>query len=232
MKRKITWILIKQQNFKKIHKFNISNSKQLNITLNKLYNRFGSTKNDLKIKKTFSKKSIVIVEGHYSGYNEIYNYLDYNILLLADKHELLKRKIDRVKNYRDPKETAKYFELIDVPSFINYLTRFGNNYNMIVDNSNYFQPVIKNKNYIQEWIKGNIKLTKKILSYGNLIDEFNVFYDLNKKFKKEKLFKKVFNCIVEIDNFVNKNFVLSLNNIKSGLFDYSNSIIKKTNKKT
>ena len=90
-------------------------------------------------------KSIVIVEGHYSGYNEIYNYLDYNILLLADKHELLKRKIDRVKNYRDPKETAKYFELIDVPSFINYLTRFGNNYNMIVDNSNYFQPVIKNK---------------------------------------------------------------------------------------
>ena len=36
--------LINNRIFKKIHKFNISNSKQLNITLNKLYNRFAHEK--------------------------------------------------------------------------------------------------------------------------------------------------------------------------------------------
>ena len=36
--------LNKTTEFLKIHKFNISNSKQLNITLNKLYNRFGLQK--------------------------------------------------------------------------------------------------------------------------------------------------------------------------------------------
>ena len=59
---------------KKIETFNNSKKKNYQINLNKLYDRSGSTKNDLTIKKKISKNTIIFVEGHYSGYSEIYNY--------------------------------------------------------------------------------------------------------------------------------------------------------------
>ena len=214
---------------KKINSFNNSKLKKTQIILKNLYDRSGSTKNDLTIKKNITKNTIIFVEGHYSGYNKIYNFLDYNILLLSDKHELLKRKIERVKNYRNPIETAKYFDLIDIPSFVNYLTRFGNNYNIVIDNSDYLKPIVKNNNFINTWIQESFNLKKKILKFDDLIKNLDNFDIFKKDLASKKIIKKVFNCIVNIDNFVNKNFILSVDNIKSGLFDYTNSALKKVN---
>ena len=215
---------------KKIETFNNSKKKNYQINLNKLYDRSGSTKNDLTIKKKISKNTIIFVEGHYSGYSEIYNYLDFNILLLADKHELLNRKIERVKDYRSPIETAKYFDLIDIPSFVNYLTRFGNNYNMVIDNSNYFKPIIKNNKYIQNWLNENYKFSKKKFKLENIFIDFNYFDILKDNLSSDDDIKKLFNSIINIDNFLNKNFILSVDNIKSGLYDYVSKVVNKANK--
>ena len=74
-------------------------------------------------------------------------------MLLSNKKELLRRKIERVKNYRSEKITRKYFELIDAPSFLNFISRFGNNYSMIVENSNYLKPKIDSFNKIKKWVE-------------------------------------------------------------------------------
>ena len=150
--------------------------------------------------------------------------------MLADKHELLNRKIERVKDYRSPIETAKYFDLIDIPSFVNYLTRFGNNYNMVIDNSNYFKPIIKNNKYIQNWLNENYKFSKKKFKLENIFIDFNYFDILKDNLSSDDDIKKLFNSIINIDNFLNKNFILSVDNIKSGLYDYVSKVVNKANK--
>lgn len=215
----------------KINLFNQNKSKtKINLSLNKLYDRSGSTKCDLTIKTTITKQTIIIVEGHYSGYSKIYNLLDFNILLLADKHELLKRKIDRVKSYRSPSETAKYFELIDIPSFVNYLTRFGNNYDMVIDNSNYHKPLIKNNNHIQTWLDHSFKFKQDMFPLEKFLNKIDYFDILKNNFASKNIFKKIIKCVIGIDNFVNKNFILSVENIKIGLFHYTESIVKQINR--
>ena len=137
---------------KKIKEFNSSKqNKELQINLKNLYNRDVTAKNDLNIRKKITKNFVVIVEGHYTGHPSINKYLDFNILLLSNKKELLRRKIERVKKYRSEKITRKYFDLIDAPSFLNFISRFGNNYSMIVENSNYLKPKIENFNKIKKW---------------------------------------------------------------------------------
>ena len=56
-----------------------------------LYDRQGSSKNDLTVKSTIYKKSLIIVEGHYTSIPSLSKVIDFNILLLGEK-ELLKRK--------------------------------------------------------------------------------------------------------------------------------------------
>ena len=95
---------IVSQALKKIREFNNSKlNKELQINLKNLYNREVTAKNDLNIRKRLTKNFVVIVEGHYTGHPSINKFLDFNILLLSNKKELLRRKIERVKNYRSEK---------------------------------------------------------------------------------------------------------------------------------
>ena len=68
----------------------------------------------------------------------------------------MRRKIQRVKNYRQPDKTIKYFNLIDLPSFANYLSRYGYNYNLVIDNSDYKNPKKLDLSGVGTWINKNI----------------------------------------------------------------------------
>ena len=215
---------------KQIELFNKSNKKEISLVLKNLYDRFGSTKTDLKVKAKINRNTIIFVEGHYSGYQNIYEHLDYNILLLSNRKELLNRKISRVKNYRTLDETSKYFNLIDIPSFINYLSRFGNNYNLIIDNSNYKKPIIKNNKYLEKWINKIFYLKKDTQKYKDLKKKLNYFNIIKENFASKKTFEKVLGCIIKIDSFINKNFTLSIDNINHALFNFANHEVYYLNK--
>ena len=101
---------------KKIRNFDYKKNKNINIILRNLYDR-SSSLNNLFIKRKINKNTLVILEGHYTSINELDDLIDYNVLLLSKNNELLSRKINRVKHYRNSKETKQYFDLIDVPSF-------------------------------------------------------------------------------------------------------------------
>ena len=105
----------------KINEFDYKKNKSIKVNLKGLYNRTTAT-NDLSISEKINKDSLIIVEGHYTSIIELDNVIDFNILLLAEKKELLERKINRVKHYRNSEDTKQYFNLIDVPSFINHLS--------------------------------------------------------------------------------------------------------------
>ena len=83
-------------------------------------------------------------------------------MLLGEYKVLIKRKIDRVKNYRRSNEVEDYFSRIDLPSFRNHLKNFPFGSDLIVDNSNFKKPKIKNHDFVLTWIKKNkIKSKKK-----------------------------------------------------------------------
>ena len=216
----------------KIQKFNKNKKlKSLNISLNKLYNREKTAKNDLKIKKKINKKYIIIVEGHYTGYHSICKYIDLNLLLLASKKELLKRKINRVKGYRNPSQTKKYFELIDIPSFINFISRYGNNYEMIIDNTNYYNPEIKNHLYIKKWVRKVDKIDKyrkSNLKYNNLHNQikFNKIDELD-----TKNFDQIFNFVEKLDKFTIMNFGLAVKDINISTANFIKTNLFSINKK-
>ena len=71
--------------------------------------------------------------------------------MLADKDELLKRKINRVKDYRSPKSAIDYFKKIDIPSFSYHISRFYRNIDIFVDNTDYLNPLIISPNKIGDW---------------------------------------------------------------------------------
>jgi hypothetical protein len=159
----------------------------------------------------------VIVEGHYTGHPSIFQYIDYNLLLLSSKNELLKRKINRVKNYRDPNLTKKYFELIDIPSFINFVSRYGNNYSLLVDNTNYNNPQIKKLEYIKKWVNEVDKVErykKQNLKYEDLYNEIKFTELYGTQGLDFKNFNEIFNFIEKLDNFIIKNFRLAIKDIK------------------
>ena len=161
----------------------------IKVKLNHLYDRQGSSKNDLSISAKIFKNTIILIEGHYTSKPEFDEIIDYNILLLGKKKELLERKINRVKHYRSVSETTEYFNLIDVPSFVNHLSLYFNNYDLIVDNTSYLNPIIKNKEYPILWTSK--VFNKKSLVQNNL-DKFiksNFYPSIVKNLNLKSFFK-------------------------------------------
>ena len=211
----------------------LKSKKKINITLNNLYDRDGSTKNDLKVKASIKKNTVIIIEGHYTGYKEIYKYIDFNILLLSKKNELIQRKINRVKNYRKPQDTKKYFDLIDIPSFVNYLSRFGNNYNLIFDNTNYDKPKKINHSDLNKWIDSvfDKKKSRNLnIPIKNLFDKINFYQTFKNNLISENDFKKIIELIFKLDNFIGKNVTSSINEIKRDIDEETGRLIKEINK--
>jgi ribulose-phosphate 3-epimerase len=105
---------------------NYLRNKEINKTivlhLEKLYNRSDDGKCTGKEVVALNPKMVIIVEGHYTHHPKIRKYIDYNILLVAGTKQLLHRKAQRIKSYRDNDTVTKYFNLVDLPSFNHYFS--------------------------------------------------------------------------------------------------------------
>ena len=215
----------------KIKNYDFSKRNSIKVKLNHLYDRQGSSKNDLSISAKIYKNTIILVEGHYTSKPEFDEVIDYNILLLGKKKELLERKINRVKHYRSVSETTEYFNLIDVPSFVNHLSLYFNNYDLIVDNTSYLNPIIKNKEYPRLWMSG--ALNKKLLAQNNL-DKFikSNFYPSIINSLNLKYFFRIFeNEIIKFDEFVSNNIKINIQEINIDLTNFLNQLVDRINKK-
>ena len=187
--------------------------------------------NNLSISTKISKESLIIVEGHYTSITELDGVIDYNILLLAEKKELLKRKINRVKHYRNNEDTKQYFNLIDVPSFINHLSLFGCNYDLIVDNTDYKNPRIKDENYIHSWMK---KLTEKENSSSNRYEDFikkNFYSNFTNQLNFKSSLKIIIDEFINFDKFVSNNIKINIQEINIDLSTYLDKILLSINRK-
>ena len=97
---------------------------------------------------------ISIFEGHYTAHRLFSSYVDVNILLLAAPEELLRRKIERAKTYRDPVLVEKYFYYIDLPSFLTYLEHeVDTRHDLVFDNTDFRNPVQMDDLGINQWIE-------------------------------------------------------------------------------
>ena len=219
-----------KKTLKRINEFDYKKNQSINISLKGLYNRDTAT-NNLSISTKISKESLIIVEGHYTSITELDSVIDYNILLLAEKKELLKRKINRVKHYRNNEDTKQYFNLIDVPSFINHLSLFGCNYDLIVDNTDYKNSRIKDENYIHSWMK---KLIGKENSFSNRYEDFikkNFYSNFTNQLNFKSSLKIIIDEFINFDRFVSNNIKINIQEINIDLSTYLDKILLSINRK-
>ena len=158
--------------------------------------------------------------------------MDFNILLLSNKKELLRRKIERVKNYRSEKITRKYFELIDAPSFLNFISRFGNNYSMIVENSNYLKPKIESFNKIKKWAEKIDNLNTydlQNLTFNQVYESLKITDHIIDKGLNKKI-SLILSFINKLDRFTAKNFRLAVKDIDVDIDKFIKRNINLTNK--
>ncbi len=219
------------ENLKKIKNHNFNKKNFFKIKISSLYDRQGSSKNDLTVKSTIYQNSLIIVEGHYTSIPNLNKVIDFNILLLGEKKELLRRKIDRVKHYRSSAETTEYFNLIDIPSFTNHLTLFQNNYDLIIDNTYYRKPTIKQNHYVKLWISKFFD--EKYLIKNSLEDflESNFYPSINKNLNLKYFFKNFLNEISNFDSFVSRNIKINIEEINIDLSSFLKRLLFKMNKK-
>ena len=156
-------------NLIRIRKKNLS--KISNIILNNLYSRSDKGKCSGKLNINLSNKTVLIFEGHYTTRPEFEEVLDINFILLANRDELIKRKINRVANYRNKSEVVDYFELIDEPSYLSNYYRFASEESKIIDNTNFLNPFSVNYNHINNLLNTEKFLNTKRIS-SNKIKEF------------------------------------------------------------
>ena len=125
------------------------------IILNDLYSRNDKGKCSGQLKINLSNQTILIFEGHYTIRPDFVEVLDNNFILLANREELIKRKIERVGGYRDKSEVEQYFDLIDEPSYLSNYSRFATNESLIIDNSDFSKPFSVDFYHIKKLLKAS-----------------------------------------------------------------------------
>ena len=200
------------------------------VVLKKLYSRLDKGRCTAELTVDVCEECILIFEGHYTTRPEFFEVLDKNFILLAKREELIKRKIDRVSDYRDKSEVIDYFDLIDEPSYLSNYYRFADLRPCIIDNSDFLNPFVVAYDHIEKLLDTNKFLyAKSILS--DQISEF-VFgvHGVSKSSKEtEKKFKQLLSDLDNLKNLKNRKVVsktCNLNKIlhKVSYFDYvSNS---------
>ena len=191
--------------FHKIHDFvenikdiksNVSFNKK--IVINKLYSREDDGKCSATIDLNLDIKTILIFEGHYTIRPELWPILDNNFIILANRENLIKRKIDRVSNYRDITLVKKYFDYIDEPSYLSNYSRFANDESIIIDNTNFSKPEISNFKSINRFLNLPILNSNNKLIFSNI---HNFIYGnhgiINKQHKRIDLFNS---CLTQLSN--------------------------------
>ena len=131
------------------------------IILNNLYSRSDKGKCSGRLEINLTNQTILIFEGHYTTRPDFDEVLDYNFILLANRKELIKRKIERVAGYRNKNEVEQYFELIDEPSYLSNYSRFAKKESLIIDNSDFYDPFSVNYFHIKKLLKVSSFLIRK-----------------------------------------------------------------------
>ena len=166
----------------------------LKIILKNLYSRSDEGRCSEKLSINLTNKTVLIFEGHYTTRPEFGDVLDRNFILLAKREELIKRKIERVANYRNKKEVEYYFDMIDEPSYLSNFYRFASKNSLIIDITNLTNPFLANYTHIKKLLNTKKFLQNKKISIHK-IKEF-IFglhglskYDLNHENDIDKLFQ-------------------------------------------
>ncbi len=140
-------------------------SEQKNIIIKNLYSRSDQGRCSGELKLNISNNTVLIFEGHYTTRPEFKGVLDKNFILLAKRKELIKRKIERVANYRNQEEVEAYFELIDEPSYLSNYYRFAPQNALIIDNTQFKKPFSADYSHIKSLLNTEkFLVNKKITS--------------------------------------------------------------------
>ncbi len=140
-------------NLVKLKKKKLSDKEK--ITLENLYSRSDNGSCNGKLEVNLSEKIVLIFEGHYTTRPEFLNVIDKNFILLANREELIDRKIQRVAGYRNKKVVQEYFELIDEPSYLSNYYRFASSKSFIIDNSDFSSPFSVGYDHIKKLLDTN-----------------------------------------------------------------------------
>tara|TARA_Y100001968_G_scaffold333948_1_gene401673 strand:- start:3954 stop:6803 length:2850 start_codon:yes stop_codon:yes gene_type:complete len=201
-------------------------SDQTEITIENLYSRSDEGRCTGKLKINLTNETVLIFEGHYTTRPEFNKILDKNFILLAKRENLIRRKIERVANYRDKKEVEDYFDLIDEPSYLSNYYRFASQNSVIIDNSEFSKPFCVGYNHIQLLLN-----TKKFLEPRRIssekIKEF-IFglhglsnYCLDDQNNIEKLLDNLNNKdVLESKKTISETFSINKISHKISYFDY------------
>lgn len=211
----------------------------------KIFNLY-SRKNDGKCneeKVLDLSKKVLIFEGHYTSRNKISSVLDKNIILFSSRKNILMRKINRTKNYRDPKDVTDYFDHIDSPSIINNFLRFYKPEFQLIDTNNFAAPktltyrnALKTLGYNKQKVEKNENSLKSMFGYvysnekffltiKSILDGVNtnnielLFKNINLNYKKYNLFHNQINQdVVFIVEQNNKKYFIIQNKINKNQF--------------
>jgi|TARA_B100000315_G_C14560243_1_gene580170 uridine kinase len=191
-----------------------------NLHLENLYSREDNGKLSGSENCSLKKELIIIVEGHYTLQSALNNLIDFNILLLSNKDELLHRKSLRVKGYRNKDDAKDYFWRVDIPSFLNHLNRYSFNADIVVDNSDYNNPSIVHPDYITNWVTSDLQLTNDERKKSNNFKEI-ANHILSESLMVDKELKRgiesVFDFIIKWDQLVGEYLRNSIDNIDGDL---------------
>ncbi len=214
-------------------KEDLDDHNQAQIALEGLYNREDNGQLSGSEKVNLIRGMVILIEGHYTLRNHMDRFIDLNILLLGDYDELLKRKANRVKDYRNQDEAIDYFWRIDVPSFRNHLKRFGNNADITIDNTDYNNPVIDDSGkIISEWINiPSDKVYPKLSLNGQT--SIGDFVFSNSILVAEELkteLERTVCAMKELDNHIGRYLRINIQSLKNDVTELVNNTIAELNK--
>ena len=205
--------------------------KRKKIELKKLYSRGNNGKINGFTSFTFNPDTVVILEGHYTLETRLSKFIDLNILLLGNSKELIRRKVNRVKDYRDGKDVENYYHKIDLPSFKNHLNNFLCSSDIIIDNTNFKKPIFKDFDFTLKWIKSEnyqkVSIKKKN-DYERYVD-FAFSSSLQSKIIRDVVLKSIYEFI-NWDKKISEYLTISIDQINCDLTTEAKKIIEKLNK--
>lgn len=206
--------------------------KQKKIKLKELYSRESNGKTNGTSSIELDSEYVIILEGHYTSETKLARYIDLNVMLLGDCKELIKRKKDRVKNYRSSNDVEDYFNRIDLPSFKNHLKYFSLAPDIIIDNTNYNQPEIKDHKFLISWVKKNNPLKDKKVKKDKLYKLMEKLFSnsLQSKIYRDKTYQAVIN-LLDWDKKIFEYLTISIEQINDDLTLYAKNIINTLNEK-
>ena len=201
-------------------------SEQTNVNLENLYSRSDEGRCTGKLKINLTNETVLIFEGHYTTRPEFHRVLDKNFILLAKRDNLIRRKIERVADYRDKKEVEDYFNLIDEPSYLSNYYRFASQHSLIIDNSNFSKPFSVEYSRISSLLNTSNFLGIKNISSEKIKEFIFGLHGLsNYSFENEKNIEKLLSDLNELDfsqgrKTVSETFVSNKISHKVSYFDY------------